>query len=132
MPQLQELVARGDRGGAVKYFMTRGVGLPAPLVAFMRLLPAWSKLTSVAHTIPYDVAHLGDAGSGRPLDPGRWSAAAVPTLVMDGGKSPAWMRAAMPALTAALPDAEHRTLPRQMHVVKAGAMAPVLLEFFGS
>jgi pimeloyl-ACP methyl ester carboxylesterase len=132
VPHLQELVAAGERSAAVKYFMTSCVGLPAPFVAFMRLLPAWSKLKAVAHTVPYDVAELGDAGSGHPLDPARWAKVAAPTLVMDGGKSPTWMRTAMPALAAALPDARHRTLPGQMHVVKAAAMAPVLKEFFGS
>src|SRR5215471_7098291 len=42
---LTRLVASGDRGGAVKYFMKDMVGVPAPMVALMRLMPwIWRKL----------------------------------------------------------------------------------------
>jgi pimeloyl-ACP methyl ester carboxylesterase len=56
----------------------------------------------------------------------------VPTLVVAGGKSPAWMRNAMQALARVLPSATHRTLEGQTHMVKAKALAPVLAEFFGN
>src|SRR5579863_29846 len=55
--RLQELVAAGDRGGAVRYFMRDMVGVPAPVVWFMRLMPGlWRKLAAVGHTLPYDSA----------------------------------------------------------------------------
>jgi hypothetical protein len=54
----------------------------------------------------------------------------MPTLVAFGGKSPAWMRHAMRALADVLPDASHITLEGQTHIVKAEALAPVLIEFF--
>ncbi|GAB6902130.1 alpha/beta fold hydrolase [Kineosporia succinea] len=128
--QLTALLARGRRGAVVSWFMRRGVGLPAPLVAFMHVMPAWPKLKRLAHTVPYDLAHLGDAASGRPLEPSRWSGLQAPVLVVDGGRSPATMRTAMAALAQALPDAGHRTLPGQTHIVKPAALAPVLAEFF--
>jgi hypothetical protein len=52
------------------------------------------------------------------------------TLVMDGGKSPAWMRNAMRALAGVLPNATYRTLEGQTHMVKANAHDPALVEFF--
>jgi pimeloyl-ACP methyl ester carboxylesterase len=123
------LIAADRRGAALKLFM-RTVGMPAFVIALMRFTPAWSKLKAVAHTLPYDFRILGDTGSGKPLPTDRWTSATVPTLVMDGGKSPTWMRNAMRALADVLPNASHRTLDGQTHMLKPGAVAPVLVEFF--
>ncbi len=55
--QLKRLLASGNRGAAVKYFMKDMVGAPAALVVLMRLMPwIWRKLEAVAHTLPYDAA----------------------------------------------------------------------------
>jgi hypothetical protein len=97
----------------------------------MPLLPIWSKLTAVAHTLPYDFAVLGDTGSGRPLPVERWSSVTAPTLVLRGGKSPAWMGTGARALAGLLGDAEHQALDGQTHMVKAKVVAPVLTAFFG-
>jgi pimeloyl-ACP methyl ester carboxylesterase len=129
---LTELVAADRRGAAVKYFMTRGVGVPAPFVAMMQVMPAWLKLKAMANTLPYDAATLRDAGAGKPLPPRRWANITAPTLVACGGKSPAWMRHAMQSLAGALPDAQYRILLGQTHIVKAEAIAPLLTEFFAS
>ena len=67
---------------------------------------------------------------GRPLPPGRWASLTAPTLVMAGGKSPAWLQNAAGALTDALPGSSHRTLPGQTHIVKPKPLAPVLADFF--
>jgi pimeloyl-ACP methyl ester carboxylesterase len=123
-------LAADDPGGAVRYFMRAGVGLPAIVVALLRLMPAWSKLKGVAATLPYDTALTAPFQTGRPLPAQRWSAVTVPTLVMDGGKSQPWIRNAMRALAAVLPNAEHRTLDGQTHMVKPQALAPVLTAFF--
>jgi pimeloyl-ACP methyl ester carboxylesterase len=127
--QLAQPVAAGRPGDAVKIFM-KMVGVPAFFIAIMRFMPAWSKLKAVAHTLPYDLSIVGDSGSGKPLPSNRWMTATVPTLVMDGGKSPAWMRNAMQALGEVLPNAQHRTLEGQTHILKPKVMAPVLMEFF--
>lgn len=129
--RLDELIATGHRGDAIRLFMTRGVGLSPVIVAMMRLLPAWSQLKAIAHTVPYDVAFVEAYQRGRPLPAQRWAAVTVPTLVAVGGKSPGWMRAGMAQLAEVLPNAHHRTLEGQTHIVKAQALAPVLLEHFG-
>jgi pimeloyl-ACP methyl ester carboxylesterase len=124
----EALIARGDRTGALKKFM-RHVGMPTFALAIMPLTPPWKKLKAVAHTLPYDLHILGDTGSGRPLDPARWSDAFAPALVMDGGKSPQYMRNGARALSETLPKAAYRTLPGQTHMVKAAALAPAVHEF---
>ena len=53
----------------------------------------------------------------------------MPTLVMDGGKSPAWMRNATRGLAEVLPNATYRTLPGQTHMIKAGVHVQPLVEF---
>jgi pimeloyl-ACP methyl ester carboxylesterase len=127
----EQLIARGDRSGALKKFM-RHVGMPGFMLAVMPLTPPWRKLKAVAHTLPYDLGILGDTGRGVPLDPDRWAGVSVPALVMDGGRSPQYMRNAARALADALPKATYQTLPGQTHMVKPAAVAPAVREFLGS
>jgi pimeloyl-ACP methyl ester carboxylesterase len=130
LPTLTALIAAGRRGDAVRYFLRNAVGLPAVVVTLMRFMPAWSKLTSVAHTLAYDHAILGDCILGRPLPIARWASATSPTLVVAGGKSPQWMLNAMRSLAGVLPNAQYRVLDGQTHMVKPKALAPVLADFF--
>jgi pimeloyl-ACP methyl ester carboxylesterase len=118
------------RGDAVAHFM-KAVGMPAPLVLVMRVMPVFSKLKAVAHTLPYDFAIVADAQRGQPLPSNRWTAYTEPILVMMGSKSPSWMHNAMRSLVTVLPRAELRTLPGQTHMVSEKALAPHLVDFFG-
>ena len=131
IPTMDALIAADKRGATLKMFM-RTVGVPTPVLLVMQLLPVWSKLKRVAHTLPYDMRVLGDTGSGRPLPTDRWTSATLPTLAMDGGKSPQSMRDGMRQLADILPDSDYRTLPGQTHMLKPDAVAPVLTEFFQS
>jgi pimeloyl-ACP methyl ester carboxylesterase len=128
--RLQAMVASDRRSDAIRLFMRQGVGVPAVFVAMMRIMPAWSKLKAVAPTVIYDAAIVDDYQKGRPLPTDRWTSVTMPTLVAVGGKSPDWMRHAMSGLAQVLPNAEHRTLEGQTHIVKPEALAPVLVEFF--
>jgi pimeloyl-ACP methyl ester carboxylesterase len=127
---LAELAREDRRAEALRYFFSVGIGLPRLMVMMMRLLPAWSKLKALAHTLPDDARLIGDAGSGRPLPTDRWADVAAPTIVIAGTKSPAWMRHAMRSLAEVLPNAKHHELEGQTHIVKPKALAPVLREFF--
>ncbi|MFK4086907.1 alpha/beta fold hydrolase [Kribbella sp. NPDC020789] len=123
-----DLEARGP-ADAVKYFMTRGVGLPGPMVTMMRLMPAWKQMTAIAHTLPYDARFVAHNGVGRPLDPRQWAAIDVPVLTVFGGKSPAWMKNSVAAVAAAVPGAELLEVPGQTHMMAAKAIAPVITEY---
>jgi pimeloyl-ACP methyl ester carboxylesterase len=129
--KLDELLAAGRRGDAVRLFLTKAVRVPRPFVAMMRFMPAWKKLKGVAHTLPYDAQIMGDTQSGRPLPADRWASVNAPALVVGGGKSPDWMQNSVRALAGVLPDARERTLEGQTHLVKPAALAPALVEFFG-
>jgi pimeloyl-ACP methyl ester carboxylesterase len=129
LTSLKEAVAQNQRSKVVKLFM-RQVGIPSFMLAIMPLFPMWSKLTAVAHTLPYDISTIVAYGQGKPLPATLGSHIEAPTLVMDGGKSPTWMRHSMQALAQTLPNANYRTLVGQNHMVKAEALAPILIEFF--
>jgi pimeloyl-ACP methyl ester carboxylesterase len=123
-------VAADCRSDAVKLFL-EVVGVPGFVRALMPLMiPVWSKLKAVAHTLPYDGAIVRDNQRGKPLPAGRWASVTIPVLVMDGGNSPAWMRHANRALANVLPNAQYRTLVRQTHRLRPKAHAPILVEFF--
>jgi pimeloyl-ACP methyl ester carboxylesterase len=129
--RLDELVAAGDRSGAVRHFMRNSVGVPAPFVALMRLMPMWKGLKATAHTLPYDWAALGKHTMyGAPLDPAEWASVTMPTQVVYGAKSPAVLQQGSQALAEVLPNAELRKLEGVSHNVKMNALAPVLTQFF--
>lgn len=60
-----------------------------------------------------------------------YSSVSCPTLVMAGGKSPAYMRNSQEAIAEALPIGRLETLPGQTHMVKAKVVAPVVASFLG-
>ena len=126
---IRTAVAADHHSDALRIFL-KSVGMPRLLIFFMRLTPIWSRLKAVARTLPYDGALVADDQLGKPLAPNRWAGVTVPTLVTDGGRSPAWMRNGNKALAEALPDARYLTLAGQNHMVKPAAHLPVLLDFF--
>ena len=132
LTKLTKLVESGQRGAAIKLFMKTGVGLPAILVAMMQIMPGWTKMKSIAHTLINDTTFMVDLQRGDPLPAERWSSVTMPTLIIDGGKSPLWVRNAAKSLANILPNAEYTTLQGQTHIVKSGVLAPVLIDFFNA
>jgi pimeloyl-ACP methyl ester carboxylesterase len=128
--RLDELVAAGDSSGAVKHFMRNAIGMPAPVVAMMRLMPMWRDMTANAHTLSYDWAALGEHNMrGDPLRPDEWSSVRVPALIVYGSKSPANLTKGARALAEVLPNAQLRSLEGVGHNLKVNRLAPVLSEF---
>jgi pimeloyl-ACP methyl ester carboxylesterase len=124
---LKMLLGQGNRGGAVKYFMRRMVGAPAPVVIMMRLMPwIWRKLEAVAHTLPYDAAVMNEFQ----VPASRLASIRIPTLVMYGAKTDARLKSAAQAVAAAVPDARLLTLAGQTHNVKPDVLTPALVKFF--
>jgi pimeloyl-ACP methyl ester carboxylesterase len=123
--QLTALLTEGRRGDAVALAMTTW-GAPAEAIAGMRQTPMWSLFEAVAPTLAYDNAIMGDGS----VPTERLASITVPTLVIDGGASPAFMQNAAQAAAHALPNAKLRTLEGQTHDVAPEALAPVLVEFF--
>jgi len=135
LARLKESIAANRRSGAVKLFL-KLVGVPSMFVAMMPLLPAWSRLKAVAHTLPYDITIVQDNQRGKPLPATRWAATRVPTLVMDGtvflgrAESHVFLHHGAQELANILSHAQRRTLEGQDHGPADEVLAPALKEFF--
>ncbi len=123
-PQLSELITGGRRGEAVELFQTEAVGIPAAVVAQLRHAPFRPMLEKMAHTLVYDSTIL------QPLPTGLIDSVRMPTLVIDGEKSPEVVRHAAHSLAEALPTGRYLTLEGQTHDMVPAVLGPVLEEFF--
>jgi pimeloyl-ACP methyl ester carboxylesterase len=124
--QLKQLLAAGRKGDAVKFYLAKVIGAPAFLPFILRLTPNWSKMKSVAGTLPYDAAIMGDFH----LPTDVVSSVDVPAIVISGGKSAELLRKAAQAVVDKMPNAQLRILKGQSHNVSVKVLAPVLVEFF--
>lgn len=127
---MSALIATDRRCDALKLFM-KTVGSRSIFIAVMRFTAIWSRLIAVARTLAYELTILADTRAASPLAPERWTSVTMSVLTAVGGKSPTWWQDARRALAAAPPNAQHRTLPGQTHMLKAKVLAPLLVEFFG-
>ena len=120
-------LAAGRNGAAVAAFLSN-VGMPRPMLALMRLTPAWRKLKATAPTMPHDLHLIAEC-----LRTGdyqwRWATVRVPVLVLDGGRSPKPMRDASAGVARSVPAARYQTLPGQTRMVKAKVLSPVVAAF---
>jgi pimeloyl-ACP methyl ester carboxylesterase len=126
--ELEALLAKGDNGGAVGYFMVKMVKGPWFLPLMMRMMgKVWGQLKAVAPTLPNDARMMG-AQFTVPTD--ELAKISVPTLVMVGSKSPADMTAAQRTIADTISGAEYRVLAGQTHQVSPKALRPELIGFF--
>jgi pimeloyl-ACP methyl ester carboxylesterase len=82
----------------------------------------------MAHTLVYETKILGNGSLPTELA----ASVAVPTLVIAGGESFAYMRETALALAQIIPDARARVLEGQTHDIAPRALAPVLDDFFAA
>jgi len=121
-------IINGRPGEAVKMFM-KMVGMPRFAMFIMGFTPAWKKLVAVGHTLPHDLAFVEPFQQGKPLPKNLWKHVTMPTLVLDGGKSPEYMRNGQHMLSQTLPHASYRTMKGQTHNIPPAILAPALIEF---
>lgn len=106
----------GNRGEAVQLFFTKGVGIPSFGVTMIRFfMPGWSKMCTMAHTIPYDLAILDGTQAGQPLPVERWKSASLPIRVAVGGRSEPFFHSGAKGLVQILPSAQYQSLAGLNH-----------------
>lgn len=116
---LRRLVASGNRGGAVTYFMRDMVGAPAFVPIMMRLFFwMWPKLVAVAHTLPYDAAVMTTFC----VPHARFATISTPVLVMNGTKTDLRLKAAAGAVAGTIPGAHRIEVAGQNHNVQPAAL----------
>lgn len=130
MGRLEEHIAAGRNEDALEQFMVEGVGMPLEVIDGMKGTPLWGQLADAAPSLPYDHAVMDRLVIGVTLADGRWTSVSQPTLVLDGDASMEFMRAAADLAARSLPNARRMTLGGQDHGATAGALEPVLREWF--
>ncbi|MFN0103016.1 MAG: alpha/beta fold hydrolase [Bryobacteraceae bacterium] len=133
--EIKASLSANNRDEAVALFFGKGMGIPAPGITFMRwMLPAWSDMTRIANTVPYDLAILAGTQSGQPLPDKRWSQATAPTLAVVGSKAEAFFHNGAKALVGRLSAAQYRSLEGLDHsavLMAPQELAAAMREFFG-
>lgn len=123
---LEELEARGDREGILRYFHTRAVGLPEEMLEGMRGTPMWDSLLSLTYTVRYDGLCMGP-GSALPTE--LLATITTPVLAVSStGTTMPFLAAAARAVADALPRGEYRDLEGGFHEIPAATLAPVLAD----
>lgn len=110
--RLQSLLDAGDEDGVVTTFMREVPRVPPRELERLRALPAWRARVEAAGTIPRELR----AHDGYTFDPERFRDLKVPLLLLLGGDSPPFFRAALDRVQAAVPSARLVVLPGQQHV----------------
>ncbi|TMR91874.1 alpha/beta fold hydrolase [Nonomuraea basaltis] len=123
--ELTACLNEGRRGDAMALFL-RSVGLPPNMIDQIRQAPMWASMETIAPTLAYDAAIMGD---GRP--PADLANVKTPTLVLTGSETGPWAPAAALALVDALPSAQHTILEGQDHNVSWDVLTPHLMSFLG-
>ncbi len=125
---LKDLINVGKRSEAVKYFMTKVMGMPAIIVFLIRLFgkSIWRNNKAVANTLAYDVAVMGDYEVPEKAASGIH----VPAAVIGGEKSPMYLKAAAEAVSRSIPGSQVIWLKGESHNVSMKVLAPSLTSFF--
>jgi pimeloyl-ACP methyl ester carboxylesterase len=110
--RLQALLDADDREGVLTVFMREVVRLsPDELVQF-KSSPAWPTRVAAAHTVPREMraqAHYQFIAQ-------RFKDMRIPTLLLTGGDSPAFVKEATETVNRAVPSSQIVMLPGQKHV----------------
>ncbi|MFC6013445.1 alpha/beta hydrolase [Nocardia lasii] len=88
--KLHPMIAGGKRNKTVRYYMTKAMGMPALMVATMRITPFWKSLAATSNSTAHDWAVMQPYMQGKKLDPADWEKVRVPVLVLAGARS--WTR----------------------------------------
>lgn len=119
--RLEALLAAGDREGVLAVVFREIVGMPEAEFEQLRASAAWPSRLASAHTLPRETR----AEVSYVFDAQRLSALKTPTLLLQGGDSPALLTQATELLHTALPNSRIVVLPGQQHL--AMYTAPALL-----
>ena len=111
--RVEALIEEGEREEAVAVFLREAAGMPPHAVDGLRAdHVAWQKRLAQAHTLPREAR----AAEGYVLDPARFREFGPQTLLLLGGESPPFFKAATEVLDEALPDSRIVVMPGQGHV----------------
>ena len=123
--EVNNLLSQGLRREAVASFLL-AAGMPHEAAQQTSQDPA---LESMAPTLAYDLAVMGNLEHGGAVPTQLLRRIAVPTLVLNGGESPQFMSESGRQIASSLPDGHQEILDGQEHFVPAADLAPRIAQF---
>lgn len=115
--EVERLLAAGDDEGALVVFFEDLVQLPPAQLAAIRAAPNWPDRVAAAHTVLREER----AEEAYRLDPDRFTALEVPTVLLSGTESAQLLRDATTAVAAAVPNSRIVELEGEGHVAQTTA-----------
>ena len=110
--RLDVSIAEDRREEALVVFCSEVLRMTPPQIEAFSALPAWPARVAAAHTLPRELR----AADTYRFDPGGVGANEIPTLILEGGESPAFLKASNAAVHEALTDSSIVVMPGQGHV----------------
>lgn len=111
LEKMESLLEAGNREGVLLTFARELAQLPEEEIIALRSMPEWQASIDAVPTIVHEVR----AVDGYVFDPARFDSLTTPTLLLLGGESPPFLKAATGAVAAALPQCRLAVLPGQGH-----------------
>jgi pimeloyl-ACP methyl ester carboxylesterase len=109
--RIQTLLDSGDREGALIVFFREIVEISDDQLEALRSAPEWAGRLAAAHTILREFAEEDYI-----LDPRRFENLTVPTMLLQGGESPDYIKTATEMVHAALLNSRIVVMPGQQHI----------------
>ena len=122
--QLATLIEAGKKAEAVEHFHA-AIGVPEEMIDGMRGTDRWDKMVGIAQTVVYDCL-LSEA-----ITPAVLGKVAVPVLVLDSEGSTDNLTSWAATAAQLIPDARHKSLPGEWHMVAPDLIAAEIKHFFG-
>jgi len=117
----------GEREKALLIFLQEIAEIPQNEINMLRSLPSWSSRVAAAHTITREETSV----RSYLLNPQRFSYSKTPTLLLLGGESPSFYRAAIEILKKSIPISRMVMMPGQRHAAMDTAPELFLSEVIG-
>ncbi|HTP29122.1 MAG TPA: alpha/beta hydrolase [Anaeromyxobacteraceae bacterium] len=117
--ELERLLVQGDREAIVETFFREVVRMPENELTTLKSLPNWPARVAAAHTIPREM----QLDRTYHFEPPRFATIRVPTLLLLGGNSPAFVKKATEAVHEALENSELGVMQGQQHTAMNTAPA---------
>jgi pimeloyl-ACP methyl ester carboxylesterase len=115
--QMQARLDAGDREGVLALLFQEVAQMPPHEFELLRSAPTWPVRLASAHAVPRE----SRAEAGYTFEAQRFQALQTPTLLLTGGDSPTFLKAATQALASALPDCRVAVMPGQQHIAMSTA-----------
>jgi len=110
--RLESLLAEGELENIATTFMAQVVRMPARELKMVQASPGWPDRVAAARTLPRELR----AHERYRFTPERFKSVNTPTLLMVGGDSPSFFKAAIEVLNAGLSNSRVVVLPGQQHI----------------